>query len=79
MGHLTQDVVEAMPVPVPYVKVQEKIADEVAHRRDKARRLRYEASTLWDEAKHRFEEELLGPETVVEESKVRSSKEEHKQ
>jgi len=47
-------------VPVPNPEVQEKIASEVARRRIEARRLRDEASKLWEGAKQQFERELLG-------------------
>jgi type I restriction enzyme, S subunit len=50
-------------LPTPKPEAQHKIAAEVAHRRDAARRLRSEARTIWEDAKHRFEEELLGPDT----------------
>lgn len=56
------ETIRAVRVPVPKPEVQRKIADEIAHRRETARRLREEAARLWDEAKRQFEEELLGPE-----------------
>lgn len=68
-----EDVVNLV-VPVPDRKVQEKIADEVAGRRKDARRLRDEARTIWDDAKRRFEEELLGPEPSAEERTTGGSK-----
>ncbi len=74
MGHLTQDVVEAVLVPVPDTKVQETISAEVSRRRDEARRLRDEARILWDEARHNFEKELLGPEPSVEEPTASDAK-----
>ncbi|MBX9737648.1 MAG: hypothetical protein K2X32_12060 [Phycisphaerales bacterium] len=49
------------PTPVPDPATQKKIAAEVSRRRDAARRLREDAAQLWDDAKRRFEEELLGP------------------
>jgi hypothetical protein len=58
---LANDDVANLVVPVPDRKIQEKIATEVALRRETARRLRDEATRVWDEAKQRFEEELLGP------------------
>lgn len=56
------ETLKAVRVPVPKPEVQRKIADEIAHRRENARRLRDEAARIWDEAKRQFEEELLGPE-----------------
>lgn len=73
-----EDVVNLV-VPVPDAKVQEKIATEVARRRDEARRLRDHARTLWDDAKRRFEEELLGPEPAAEEPKAGDAKGRRKQ
>jgi hypothetical protein len=49
------------PVPVPDDATQDKIAAEVFRRRDAARHLREEAAQLWEDAKRRFEEALLGP------------------
>ena len=59
---LANDDVVNLVVPVPDRKVQERIANEVVHRREEARRQREEARSIWDDAKRRFEEELLGPE-----------------
>jgi type I restriction enzyme S subunit len=56
------DTLKAVRLSVPGYKVQEKIAAEVARRREEARCLRDDACTIWDLAKHQFEEELLGPE-----------------
>lgn len=55
-----EDVVNLV-VPVPDRDIQEKVAAEVARRREAARRLRSDAARMWEEAKKRFEEELLGP------------------
>jgi len=57
---LANDDVVNLVVPVPDDATQQKIAAEVARRRDAARRLREEAAQLWDDAKRRFEEALLG-------------------
>lgn len=67
---INADTLKAVRLSVPDPKAQEKIATEVARRRDAARRLRAEARTIWDDAKCRFEEELLGPETSAEEPKT---------
>jgi type I restriction enzyme S subunit len=55
-----EDVVNLV-VPVPERQVQDKVASEVARRREEGRLLRKAARVLWDKAKARFEEELLGP------------------
>jgi type I restriction enzyme S subunit len=62
-------------IPVPKDGVQTEIAEEVARRRKKARQLRSDADLLWNEAKHRFEEELLGPEPSPEELKPTARRE----
>lgn len=58
---LDNDDVVNLVIPVPDDVIQKKIAAEVSHRRDTARRLREDAALLWDDAKRRFEETLLGP------------------
>lgn len=68
------ETLKAVRVPVPDPKDQKKIAGEVARRRDEARRLRDEARTVWNDAKRRFEEELLGPEPNTEEPKTGNNK-----
>ncbi|MFA7005841.1 MAG: restriction endonuclease subunit S, partial [Verrucomicrobiia bacterium] len=60
MGHLTQDVVSELPIPLPPKEIQTAIAAEVTHRRTEARRLRAAAATEWAAAKAQFEHELLG-------------------
>jgi type I restriction enzyme, S subunit len=54
------DTLKAVRFPVPDDTTQKKIAAEVSRRREAARRLREEAAQLWDDAKRRFEEALLG-------------------
>jgi len=51
------------PIPVPPIEVQRKIAAEIIHRREEARRLRAEAEVEWAAAKERFEAQLLGGKT----------------
>ena len=55
------DTLKAVRCPVPDYTTQKKIAEEVYRRRAAARRLREDAEKLWNDAKRRFEEELLGP------------------
>jgi len=57
------DTLKNVRIPVPKPDIQREIAKEVARRREKARHLRRDAELLWNEAKRRFEEELLGPES----------------
>jgi hypothetical protein len=71
---LTNEDVVNLIIPNPDRTIQQRIADEVAHRRVKARQLRSDAELLWREAKHRFEEELLRPVPVPEESKTGHNK-----
>jgi restriction endonuclease S subunit len=59
MGHLTQEVVNNFPLPVPSMETQRLIAAEIKRRREEARRLRAEAEAEWSAAKERFEESLL--------------------
>lgn len=68
-----EDVVNLV-VPVPDYEIQDQIAGEVARRREEARRLRDEAQIVWDDAKRRFEEELLGPEPDAKEPKTGNTK-----
>ncbi|WP_168130391.1 hypothetical protein [Synechococcus sp. PCC 7502] len=44
------------------IAIQEKIAKEVRTRREKARQLRSDAESQWEEAKQRFEFKLLSDE-----------------
>lgn len=58
---LANDDVVNLVIPLPQWPVQCKIAAEVARRRDEARRLRSDASALWEKAKGKFEAALLAP------------------
>jgi type I restriction enzyme, S subunit len=51
------------------------IAAEVARRVSRVRQLRDEARTVWENAKDRFEEELLGPRINAGQGKIESAKE----
>jgi restriction endonuclease S subunit len=53
---------ESFEIPLPAIAIQEKIAQEVRTRREKARRLRSNAESQWEEAKQRFERKLLSDE-----------------
>ena len=62
MGHLTQDVVKELSIPLPPLEVQMRIVEELNRRREEARRLRSEAEALWAAARGSFENALLGVE-----------------
>jgi len=47
-------------IPIPTLDIQNTIAAEARRRRDESRRLRAEADSGWQAAKHWFEEQLLG-------------------
>lgn len=66
---LDPDMFASLLFPWPKREIRKKIADEVARRREGAHRLREEGNNLWEEAKLRFEEQLLGPDTSAEETK----------
>jgi type I restriction enzyme S subunit len=59
------ETLKSVRIPVPDPKTQEHIASEVARRRVEARRLREDASKIWNDARRGFEKELLGPEPTV--------------
>jgi type I restriction enzyme S subunit len=54
--------VEACPIPLPPIKIQQSIAEEAMNRRKEAQHLREEAAIEWAAAKARFERKLLGEE-----------------
>ena len=58
---LTNHDVANLRIPIPKREVQESIATEVRRRREESRLLRAEAEAGWQEAKHWFELQLLGP------------------
>jgi len=59
---IIEDELQRVLIPIPDRGIQRTIAVEAAHRQATARRLRLEAGRLWNDAKRRFEKELLGPE-----------------
>ena len=56
---LANEDVGNLVVPVPPLEVQTRIAREVVHRRDGARKLRVAAHNIWEAAKREFEAALL--------------------
>ena len=56
---LTNDDVANLTIPIPLLEVQARVADEIAQRRERARRLRGEAEAGWEGAKRWFELQLL--------------------
>lgn len=62
---LTNEDVVNLVIPIPKdIAEQRVVADEALRRRHEARRLRAEAEADWQEAKHWFEEQLLGGATT---------------
>ena len=57
---ISNDDIRNLYIPVPDITVQKKIVDELSNRRLKARQLKNEAEQEWQEARRRFEKELLG-------------------
>ncbi len=58
-----EDVVDLL-IPIPDLKMQQKVVDELRNRRMEARRLCGEAAQEWELAKARFESRLLGEEAA---------------
>ena len=52
--------VKNLCIPIPSISVQQRIINEIASKRNKARALREEAEIEWTTAKQEFEKELLG-------------------
>lgn len=71
---LDPEMFASLLIPWPDRDMRKKIGAQLTRRREDARRLRDEARTVWDDAKRRFEEELLGPETSAEEAKTNGAK-----
>ena len=63
-AHLYANDLAALQIPVPPLKIQQEIVNELNLRRDEARRLRTEAETVVTEAKARVERMILGQEGV---------------
>lgn len=59
---LANDDVVDLLIPIPDLKIQQEIVEELHRRRLEARRLREEAAEEWEEAKAGFEARLLGSE-----------------
>lgn len=57
---LDYETIRNLQIPLPPMLIQQSIAAEITRRREEARRLRAEAAKEWEEAKGRFERELLG-------------------
>ncbi len=53
--------IQTILVPLPSIQTQHVIANEARRRREEASRLRAQAETGWQAARHWFEEQLLGP------------------
>ena len=64
MGHLSQEALLQIKIPLPPLAVQNKIADEVKTRMQKAVQLQKEAKEVLEEAKERVERIILGEEEI---------------
>lgn len=51
---------ESLKIPLPPLRVQEQIADEITHRRDRAKNLQQEAKEILESAKMEVEKMILG-------------------
>ena len=56
---LDYQAIRSLPIPVPPIRIQELVIEELDNRRASARRLRTEAEAEWQAAKVHFEEQLL--------------------
>ncbi len=70
---LDPEIFASLLIPWPAPDIRKKIAAEVVRRREQASDLHDQARILWDKAKRRFEQELLGPEPSELESKARDA------
>jgi hypothetical protein len=52
--------VRSLQIPLPPLRIQKDLVEEIQQRRSEAKRLREEAAADWEEAKRQFESELLG-------------------
>ncbi len=52
--------IASLPIPIPPLKIQQQIIDEIVRLQDEYKRLVNEATTEWNNAKQWFEEQLLG-------------------
>lgn len=59
-GNITISTIENFPIPLPPLKIQNKIADEVKSRISDAERLKAEAGKIIEEAKKKVEKMILG-------------------
>ncbi len=56
---ITESELANITVPIPEIKIQEYVTNEVQNRQERAVKLRAEAETVWQEAKSWFEGQLL--------------------
>lgn len=57
---LVREELGGVRLPLISSRQQKEIANEVARRRENVRRLREEATLLWEDAKRCFEQDMLG-------------------
>jgi len=56
---ITQDALANILVPLPDIKTQQRVADEMVRRSEEADALEAQAETIWQQARERFEQQLL--------------------
>ena len=61
---VTNSDIANLQIPIPSKDIQEIVVSEVLRRKDRARRLRHDATVEWQSARISFEERLLGGITV---------------
>ncbi|MBD5583655.1 MAG: restriction endonuclease subunit S, partial [Clostridia bacterium] len=59
-GNITIPVINNFHIPLPPLVVQEQIAKEIAHRRERAKNLQQEAKEILESAKKQVESIILG-------------------
>lgn len=64
MGHISQEALSDIIIPLPPLSIQNKIADEVKARMQKSEQLQKEAKEVLEEAKERVERIIMGEEEI---------------
>ncbi|RDU62293.1 restriction endonuclease subunit S [Helicobacter sp. MIT 14-3879] len=60
MASINQSELLNLKIPLPPLEIQQQIADEITHRRDKAKNLQQEAKEILKSAKKEIEQMILG-------------------
>lgn len=64
MGHISQEALSDIIIPLPSLQIQNKIAEEVKARMQKSEQLQKEAKEVLEEAKERVERIIIGEEEI---------------